>query len=253
MRFFNDLGSLYARNVKASLRNPVWVFVGMFQPVVYLLLFAPLLTNLSMVPGFPQGGAYTVFTPGLLVMLALFGTAYAGFGLADHIRTGYLERLLVTPTSRLSILLAYVLRDVTVLLIQSTIVLLLAIALGLRVSGAGLAVTCAMMILTGVFTAAFSYSLAMLLKHEDALASVINFIATPLLLLSGITLPLTLAPKAIRSIAAFNPLAYEVTAARSLFVGSFTDPAIVVALASLAALAVLCFWWAVRSFRRAAA
>jgi ABC-2 type transport system permease protein len=253
MRFFKDMGSLYARNVKASLRNPVWLFVGLFQPVVYLLLFAPLLSNLSMVPGFPKGGAYTVFTPGLLVMLALFGTAYAGFGLVDHIRTGYLERLLVTPASRLSILLAYVLRDVTVLLIQSSIVVLLALPLGLRVNGAGLAVTFAMMVLTGIFTSAFSYALAMLLKREDAMASVINFIATPLLLLSGITLPLTLAPKAIQSIASFNPLAYEVTAARSLFVGGFTDSAIAIALASLAGLALLCFWWAIRSFKRAAA
>jgi ABC-2 type transport system permease protein len=253
MRFFKDLGSLYARNVKASLRNPVWVFVGMFQPVVYLLLFAPLLTNLSMVPGFPKGGAYTVFTPGLLVMLALFGTAYAGFGLVDHIRTGYLERLLVTPVSRMAILLAYVLRDVTVLLIQSVIVICIALPLGLQVNGTGLLVALAMMILTGTFTAAFSYALAMLLKHEDSMASVINIISTPLLLLSGVTLPLTLAPKAIQSIASANPLAYEVTATRSLFVGNFGDSAIVIALASLAVLAVLCFWWAIRSFRRAAA
>jgi len=47
------------------------------------------------------------------------------------------------------------------------------------------------------------------------------------LLLSGITLPLTLAPKIIRSIAAVNPLAGEVTASRALFLGNFGDSAIV--------------------------
>ncbi len=105
MSFFKDLRLLFVRAIKGSLRNPVWLFIGFFQPIVYLLLFAPLLTNLAAVPGFPRGGAYTVFTPGLLVMLALFGTAYAGFGLVEHIREGFLERLLVTPTHRLSILL----------------------------------------------------------------------------------------------------------------------------------------------------
>ncbi len=253
MRFFKDFGLLFVRNVKGTLRNPVWLFIGFFQPIVYLLLFAPLLKNLAGSPGFPPGGAYTVFTPGLLVMLALFGTAYAGFGLVDHIREGFLERLLVTPARRISILLAYVVRDVVVLLVQSGIVVLLALPLGLVVNGLGLLLTFAMIVITAVLTASFSYALAMLVKREDTMASVINTIATPLMLLSGITLPMTLAPKVIQSIASVNPFAYEVTASRSLFVGNFGDSAILVGFVFLGALAILSFWWAIRSFRRAAA
>jgi ABC-2 type transport system permease protein len=253
MKFFKNLGVLFVRNVKGSLRNPVWLFVGMFQPVLYLLLFAPLLSNLGNVPGFPPGGAFTVFTPGLLVMLALFTTAFAGFGLVDHIRNGFVERLLVTPASRLSILLAYLLRDVVVLVAQAVIAVLLAVLMGLKVSLLGLVVTFGLMILTGTVMASCSYALALLLKREDAMASVLNTVATPLLLLSGITLPLTLAPKIIRSIASVNPLSYEVTASRALFLGNFGDPAIIVSVAVLGALAALAFWWAIRSFRRAAA
>jgi ABC-2 type transport system permease protein len=91
------------------------------------------------------------------------------------------------------------------------------------------------------------------LKQEDSFASTINTVATPLLLLSGITLPLTLAPKIIRSIASVNPFAYEVTASRALFRGDFAEPAILVGLVLLGGLAVLAFWWAMRSFKRAAA
>jgi ABC-2 type transport system permease protein len=253
MKFLKDFGTLYARNLKGSLRNPIWLFVGLFQPILYLLLFAPLLSNLGSVPGFPPGGAYSVFTPGLLVMLALFGTAYAGFGLVDHIRNGFVERLLVTPASRASILLAYLLRDITVLLVQSGLAVLLAVALGLTVSPLGLLVTFGLMVITGILMACCSYALALLMKREDAMASVLNTVATPLLLLSGITLPLALAPKIIRSIASVNPLAYEVNASRALFLGNFNDSAIVVAAVFLGALAVLAFWWAIRSFRRAAA
>jgi ABC-2 type transport system permease protein len=78
-------------------------------------------------------------------------------------------------------------------------------------------------------------------------------IATPLMLLSGITLPLTLAPKIIQSIASVNPFAYEVSATRALFLGNFNDSSILVGFVFLGALAVLAFWWAIRSFRRAAA
>jgi ABC-2 type transport system permease protein len=253
MKLFKDFRVLFVRNVKGSLRNPVWLFIGMFQPVLYLLLFAPLLKGLGSVPGFPPGGAYTVFTPGLLVMLALFTTAFAGFGLVDHIRNGFIERLLVTPASRTSILLAYLARDVSVLLVQSVIAVLLAMLLGLTVSLPGLLVTMGLMVLTGALMASCSYALALLLKQEDSLASVINTVATPLLLLSGITLPLTLAPKIIRSLASMNPFAYEVTASRALFLGNFGDSAIVVSAVLLAGLAALAFWWAIRSFKRAAA
>jgi ABC-2 type transport system permease protein len=253
MKFFRDFRVLFARNVRGSLRNPVWLFIGMFQPVLYLLLFAPLLKGLGSVPGFPPGGAYTVFTPGLLVMLALFSTAFAGFGLVDHIRNGFVERILVTPASRFSILLAYLARDVAVLLVQSVIAVLLAVLLGLSVSLPGLLLTFGLMVLTGALMASCSYALALLLKQEDSLASVINTFATPLLLLSGITLPLTLAPRIIRAIASANPFAYEVTASRALFLGNFGDSAIVVSAVLLGGLAALAFWWAVRSFKRAAA
>jgi ABC-2 type transport system permease protein len=253
MKFLSDFQHLFVRSVKGSLRNPVWLFLGLFQPALYLLLFAPLLQSLGNVPGFPAGGAYAVFTPGLLVMIALFGTAYAGFGLVDHIRAGLIERLLVTPASRLSILLGYVTRDVVVLLIQSCIIIGIAVPLGLTVSIPGLLVTFAMMVLTGTLMASCSYALALMLKREDSLASVINTVATPVLLLSGITLPLTLAPKIIRSIASVNPFAYEVMASRSLFLGNFADSSIAVGIVFLGALAVLAFIWAARSFRKGTA
>jgi ABC-2 type transport system permease protein len=253
MKFLGDVKRIFIRNVRSSLRNPVWLFVGLFQPVLYLLLFAPLLSNLAMIPGFPKGGAFAVFTPGLLVMMALFGTAFVGFGLVDLIRAGYVERILVTPVSRVALLLGLVLRDVLTLLVQSTILVLLALAMGLTVNLPGLLLTFGLMVLTGVLMASASYGLALLLKQEDALASVTNTLSTPLMLLSGITLPLTLAPAVIRSIASFNPLAYEVTAARALFIGNFSDSAILVAALSIGGLAVLSFTWAVRSLRRGTA
>ncbi|MGO9309694.1 MAG: ABC transporter permease [Spirochaetia bacterium] len=253
MRLFTDFRVLFVRNVKGSLRNPIWLFIGMFQPVLYLLLFAPLLKGLGNVPGFPPGGAYTVFTPGLLVMLALFTTAFAGFGLVDHIRSGFVERLLVTPARRVSILLAYLARDIAVLLVQSVTAVLIAACLGFSVRLGGLLAAFGLIVLTGTVMASCSYALAMLLKKEDTLASVINTLGTPLLLLSGITLPLTLAPKIIRSVAFLNPLAWEVTASRALFRGNFGDSAIVVSALVLGGLASLAFWWAIRSFTRAAA
>ncbi len=144
-------------------------------------------------------------------------------------------------------------RDVVTLVVQAGILIGLALIMGLKVNLPGLLVAFVMVVLTGMLMASCSYALALLLRREDSLASIINTVATPLLLLSGITLPLSLAPKIIRSIASVNPLAYEVTASRALFQGNFADSAILVGILFLAGLAALAFVWAARSFRRGAA
>ncbi len=157
------------------------------------------------------------------------------------------------PVSRVAILLGFIIRDLAVLLVQSTLLVLMAIPLGLTVNLGGLLVTFVMLMLTGILMASCSYALALLLKQENTLASVTNTVSTPLLLLSGITLPLALAPQVIRSIASVNPFAYEVTAARALFLGDFAESAILTAVLLLAGLGALSFVWAVRSFKRGTA
>ena len=100
------------------LRNPVWVFVGVFQPVIYLLLFAPA-AQAGAAARRTNADAYQIFVPGLLVLLAIFGGLFQGFGLIAELRAGVIERSRVTPVSRLALLLGRSLRDVVSLLAQA--------------------------------------------------------------------------------------------------------------------------------------
>ena len=90
------------------------------------MLFAPLLKSLVHMPGFPPGGAYNVFVPGLLIQLGLFGASGVGFGLIDELRAGVIERFRVTPVSRLALLLGRARPRPAHPLIQSLILLVLA-------------------------------------------------------------------------------------------------------------------------------
>src|SRR5207302_11318619 len=99
--------------------SPAWVIIGLLPPILYLVLFAPLLKSIAAVPGFPRGGAYNVFVPGLLIQLGLFGASGVGFPLIAELRAGVVERFRVTPVSRLALLLGHALRDIFVLLVQS--------------------------------------------------------------------------------------------------------------------------------------
>ena len=252
MRVFRDTWLIFERSITLSLRNPVWVIMGVLQPILYLLLFGPLLTNVAKMPGFPPGGAFNVFVPGLLVMTALFGSAFVGFGLCDEMREGVVERMTVTPMSRVAMLMGRSLRDVVLLLGQGLILVGLAVPFGLEINLGGVAVAFAMLALIGIMMSPVSYILALVLKSEDSLAPVVNGMAVPLLLLSGVMLPMSLAPDWLQTIARFNPLYHAVAAIRALFNASYGDSEIVTGLVLLVVLAVITISLGARSFGRAA-
>ncbi len=253
MRTLRDTWLIYQRSLVLSLRNKVWVIMGVLQPILYLLLFGPLLNSIARMPGFPPGGAFNVFVPGILVMTALFGAAFVGFGLCDEMREGVVERMQVTPMSRLAMLLGRSLRDVTILLVQALILVVLAVPFGLEINVLGLLVAFAMLALIGLMLSPLSYSLALVLKSEDALAPTVNGIALPLMLLSGMMLPMSLAPDWLRALADLNPLYHAVSAIRSLFNASFGDPGIVIGLALLTLLTLATLGLGARNFSRATA
>jgi ABC-2 type transport system permease protein len=252
MRTIRDTWLIYERSLGLSLRNPVWVIMGIIQPILYLLLFGPLLTNIAKMPGFPPGGAFNVFVPGILVMTALFGSGFVGFGLCDEMREGVIERMRVTPMSRMAMLLGRSLRDVSLLLVQALILIVLSIPFGLELNFGGVAVALAMLVVIGLMVSPVSYMLALILKSEDSLAPVVNGITLPLLLLSGVMLPMTLAPDWLQTVAKLNPLYHAVAAIRALFNASYGDSEIVFGVVLLAILATVTISLGARTFSRAA-
>ena len=157
--------------------------------------------------------------PGLLIQLAMFGL-FVGFGLIAELRQGVVERMRVTPMSRAAMLLGRALRDIVILVIQAIVMIVVAIPFGLTVELGAWWRCSALLALIGLVTAPFSYALALWMrKSEDALAPLLNAVVLPVLLLSGILLPMSLAPDWLQTIASFNPFSHAVTAARDLFNG----------------------------------
>ena len=251
-KLIRDCWLLFVSTLRVTLRNPAWVFIGLFQPVCYMLLFAPLLKNLAGVPGFPRGGAYNVFTPGLMMMMAIFGTGFAGFGVIARLREGVIERLRVTPVSRLAMMIGIIAVDLLNLLVQTGLLVAIGMLLGFRPDLGGLLLLLVLLVIGGLTMASCSYAVALVLKNESALAAAVNLFALPLFLLSGIMLPLSLAPDILQKIATANPFAYAVDAARALIGGHLQDVAVLQAFAIFAVLGALALFWATRSIRKAA-
>jgi ABC-2 type transport system permease protein len=251
MKTLRDTWLIFERYWGLLLGNPTWIVIGIVQPLLYLLLFAPLLKPLAAMRGFPPGGAYNVFVPGLLIQLGLFGVVGVGFTLIAELRYGIIERLRVTPVSRLALLLGRAMRDIIALLVQALILVLLALPFGLSIEPVGLIVVLGLIALIGLFMASASYALALQLRSEDAFAPLIFTATLPILLLSGVLLPMALAPNWLRAIASANPLAYAVDAARAVFNNHLTDPSVTKGVVIMGVLAVIAIVIAARSFGRA--
>jgi len=253
MKVLTDTWLVFGRYFGLFIRNPVWVVIGVVQPLLYLLLFAPLLKSVASVQGFPSGGAYNVFVPGLLVQLGMFGAAGVGFSLISELRFGVIERLRVTPVSRVALLLGRAMRDVLSILSQSLILILLALPFGLSIHPLGVVIVLALIALIGLLTASIAYAVALWLRSEDSYAPLIFTSSLPILLLSGVLLPLGLAPQWLRTIAAANPLSYAVDAARAIFIDHPGDPSVIKGVLIMLVLAVVAVGIGARAFGRAIA
>jgi ABC-2 type transport system permease protein len=250
MQTLRDTLLIFRLQMRLSLRNPVWVVIGLIQPVLYLALFGPLLVGIAGSPGFPAGSAWQVFVPGLLVQLGLFGTAFVGFGIIGEMRLGVIERMRVTPVSRLALLLGRVLRDVVVLLVQSVLLVAAGVAFGLRVPVLGVLIGLGFVLLLAVSVASLSYAAGLVTKSEDAFAPLLNMITVPVLLLSGILLPMSLAPGWLDALSRANPFRYIVEAMREAFLGRYATAAVAEGIAVAVVLAIASIAVGTRTFRR---
>jgi len=242
MKLLRDTWLVFGRYFGIFIHNPIWVALGVLQPCLYLILFAPLLNPIAQMRGFPPGGAYNVFVPGLLVQLGMFGAAGVGFSLISELRQGVIERLRVTPVSRVALLLGRALRDMFSIVLQSLILILIALPFGLSIHPVGVVVVLALIGLIGLLTASIGYAVALAVKSEDSYAPIVFTSALPILLLSGVLLPMSIAPQWLQDIAAVNPLLYAVDAARHIFLGNLSDPSVpkgVIILAILSGIAVV--------------
>jgi ABC-2 type transport system permease protein len=206
------------------------------------------------VSGQPADEVLQTFVPGILVMSALFAASTTGANLLLEIQTGSHERMLVTPLSRPSLLLGRALKEIVPLLAQASIIVAVVIPFGFDLEPGGALAGMALLAAFGVGLGALSYTLALAVKSEDWIFwSVQQTLIFPLLLLSGMLIPIEDGPQWLQTLSQFNPLTHIVDAERLLFDGVFDDIEVLWGTVSALGLAVVGLAVGVRAMRRATA
>lgn len=243
-----DTRLIFGRYLRETMRAKISLVVGVLMPLLMLFFFGPLLTRIPLGTG---GDAWQTLVPGLLVQLGLFSAAFAGFGILIEKQNGVIERMQVTPVSRVALLMGRVLCDVVKLLAQSLLLVLAGVTMGLRAPVLGVLIAFLFVAVLTVALASLSYALAMRLESPEGFAPVINTVNLPVMLLSGILLPMALAPRWLDVISRFVPLRYLVEAVRAAFLGQYGSTAMIRGALMAAALAAVSVLLGARVFRKA--
>ncbi|MFD7119101.1 ABC transporter permease [Streptomyces sp. NPDC056730] len=246
----SDTALIFGRYARQTLRSRFQIFFGVLMPLLHLLFFGPLLT------GLPLGGAgdsWQVLVPGLLLQLALFGALFAGFSVIVEKQLGVVERMRVTPVSRLALLLGRVLRDAALLVLQAVLLVLAALLMGLRAPLAGVLIGFGFVAVLTVALASLSYALALRVRSPQEFGPAINAVSMPSMLLSGLMLPMTLAPGWLDVLSRFVPFRYLVDAVRAGYVGDYAGTAMLYGALAAIALTLVSVTVGTRVFRKAGA
>jgi ABC-2 type transport system permease protein len=212
-----DTWYLTARDLRMLMRQPWWIAVNLVQPVIWLLLFGSLFQNVVDLPGFATGEDYKQFlTPGIVVMTALFSASWGGMTTIQDLDRGVMDRLLVTPTGRVPLIVGRLLHGSIVIAIQSLIIVGLALATGASFAGGvgGVVVLLAVAGLMALGFGALSTALGVLARHEETLIAVVQFVLLPLTFMSTAFLPKEAAPDWIGTVGKFNPVNWAIEAGR---------------------------------------
>jgi ABC-2 type transport system permease protein len=242
---------LSLRQLRNLARQPWFIAISLAQPLVYLLLYTALFERVVEIPGFEAGSYLDFLAPGLVVMTAMFSGGWSGIGVINDLERGVIDRFLVSPVTRGALIAGRLMQQAIVTVIQSLVLVGLALAIGADFEGGvvGVAVLIATAIMLGTAFGALSIGLALAVRREESVVAAVQLLLLPLTFLSSVFIQRDLIPGWIRHAARFNPADWAVQAGREA-VGADVDwSSVLLDGGYLAAFALACAWLGARGFR----
>jgi ABC-2 type transport system permease protein len=207
---------LTSRYLRELYRQPAVIFIGLIQPVIWLLLFGALFKKVAELPGFGGGNYISYLTPGVVIMTAIFGASWTGMSYIEDMQTGVLDRFLTAPVGRGALTLAMLGYQAVTTVVQSALIILMGWGIGATFPGGagGIAALIGVAVLVAVAMAGLSNGFALLNRQREALIGASTMLVLPLTFLSGAFLSLQLVPGWIAHIARYNPVNWAASAGR---------------------------------------
>jgi ABC-2 type transport system permease protein len=251
MKVLMDTGHMTVRHLMVLWRQPWWIAVSLVQPVIWLLLFGALFETVTDIPGFGSSNYIEFLAPGVVVMTAFFGAGWTGMPVIEDINRGVINRFLVSPVRRSSLISGRLTSGALTTAVQSLIIVVLALIVGASFANGipGVAVLIVVSVLVGSAFGCLSIGLALLVRREETLIATVQFLLLPLSFLSVTFMQKSLMPDWMQTVSELNPLNWAVEAGRDAVAANPDWGAIAGKSGLLVAFLALCGTFAVRAFR----
>jgi ABC-2 type transport system permease protein len=248
----SDVLLLFLRSLRNTLRMPAALLPNIAISVFFLFVFNSGLSSVANLPGFK--GSYLAFViPVAIVSASVGGAGNAGQLLIRDLESGYFTKLLLTRTSRLSLVWGPMIAGAVVLLAQVVIILVLGLILGLgSASGpGGLFMVLLFAFFWGMAFAGYAAFIALKTKNAAA-AEAATFAFFPLIFLSTTFVPKEyISATWLKWVATVNPTTYVYEAMRTLLIDGWVIKPLLIGAGVVLAFATLTGVLALRQARRA--
>jgi len=237
------------RSVLAIVRQPALVIPSLIFPLFFAALGSSAFGRAVRLPNFPKVDSFLDFSlAGSIVQGVLFGSVTGGTALATDIEQGFFDRLLATPTSRVSILVGRLAGAAMFGAFQALffMVVLLPFGVTIRAGVAGAIVIVVCGALTGMAFGGFTAAMALKTGSSEAVQGTfpLLFIA---LFFSSAFFPRQTMQGTYKRIADINPISHLVEGIRGLVVDGFTAGHVIDAVIVPAVIAVFSIALAMRA------
>jgi len=250
---FHGLWTLASRELKKWYKAPVILLLSLIQPIFWIGIFGKAMNLGSIftgtsynIPGltipkqvldqigleilkqtFGTSDYFSFLAAGMLSFIVLFTSMQSGMSIVWDRRLGVLDRILTTPVARGNIIIGKVLSAVIRSLVQATIVLAVAILLGMTFYP-GINPLDFLGVYAALFLMAFGLSslflmLALRVTSWESQMAIMNLLNLPLLFTSNAFYPVKSMPYWLKPVAYINPLTYSNGVARGLLLGISTN------------------------------
>ncbi len=221
-----DLQAVYVMWVRDMLRTaraPSRIVGSLVMPLLFLGFLGMGLRGTAFGVT-PDGDYLTYLAPGMIGMTLLMGSVFSGLHVLWDRQFGFLREIMVTPVSRLSIVLGRLAGGMTLALLQGLMVAVGATILGvdLLVSPLALLQALAAMLLISASFVSLGVVFASVLDDFQGFSLIMNFVVFPVFFLSGAMFPVDNLPGWAQPICYADPLLYGVDLLRGALIDAGT-------------------------------
>jgi len=218
---FNAVYTIWLREMKHFVRARSRIIGNIAMPFFFMAFMGIGIGANFDLSGTFSGISYLDFlAPGIIAMVLLFSSMFAGISVLYDRQFGFLKEILVAPVSRVSIVTGRVLAGMTTGLVQGLIVLLIAVALGVQITNIfGVLFSLIFILLISMSFVSLGIAFASRMQDMQGFQLIMNFIIMPIWILSGAFFPLEGLPPWLLTLSSLDPLTYGVEGLRYSLLG----------------------------------